>query len=95
MSPSHTSTSTCERIKNQTENRILNLKNVSFLLQIQGLLQKFKEFVLDWGSFAEKVIAFVDSDLVSTTVGICCLFLLVFCAFFSLYIFLIRSALHD
>ncbi|KAK7481951.1 hypothetical protein BaRGS_00026754 [Batillaria attramentaria] len=31
--------------------------------QIRNLLDKFKEFVRDWGEFAGKVIDFVDSDL--------------------------------
>ncbi|KAK7097092.1 acid ceramidase-like [Littorina saxatilis] len=31
--------------------------------QIRNLLNEFKKFVLDWGSFADKIIAFVDSDL--------------------------------
>lgn len=29
------------------------------------LLDKFKEFVLDWGSFAQKIIEYVDNDMVS------------------------------
>lgn len=36
----------------------MNRKN-----EIRNLLEKFKDFIKDWGSFASKVIAFVDNDL--------------------------------